>query len=124
MTPATVEENCPMMINIESVIDRLTEISRSMDPIGSAKKYRAQLEDIVSKSEEAYNNPDFDVQKAVREIVRDYIKRALHREHTLSDAAHLLGLSNYQTLKNWMEKYDIEKPKRAERRRANRRESS
>lgn len=112
-----------MMINIESVIDRLTEISRSMDPIGSAKKYRAQLEDIVSKGE-GYNNPDFDVQKAVREIVRDYIKRALQREHTLSDTAHLLGLSNYQTLKNWMEKYDIEKPKRAERRRANRRESS
>lgn len=49
-----------------------------------------------------------DIKEVIADISREYIQRAL--EFTAGNktrAAQLLGLKNYQTLKNWMEKYDI-----------------
>ena len=51
---------------------------------------------------------DFDVQAAINEIKRDYVLRALSRTKNVSEATKLLGLKNYQTLQNWMDKLRIE----------------
>ena len=49
---------------------------------------------------------DFDVQAAINEIKR--VLRALSRTKNVSEATKLLGLKNYQTLQNWMDKLRIE----------------
>jgi len=51
---------------------------------------------------------DFDVQTAIDNIKRDYVERALTRSRNVSSAAKLLGLQNYQTLQNWMDKLEID----------------
>lgn len=51
----------------------------------------------------------FDFNELVSEVYRHYIERALRESHgNKRKAAELLGLKNYQTLSNWMEKYHIE----------------
>ena len=50
---------------------------------------------------------DFDVQTAINEVKRDYVLRALSRTKNVSEAAKLLGLKNYQTLQNWMDKLGV-----------------
>ena len=51
---------------------------------------------------------DFDVQTAIDNIKRDYVERALTRSKNVTEAAKLLGLKNYQTLQNWMEKLGVD----------------
>lgn len=51
---------------------------------------------------------DFDVQTAIDNIKRDYVERALTRSKNVTEAAKLLGLKNYQTLQNWMDKLEID----------------
>ena len=51
---------------------------------------------------------DFDVQTAIDNIKRDYVERALTRSKNVTGAAKLLGLKNYQTLQNWMDKLEID----------------
>ena len=42
------------------------------------------------------------------EVARHYLKRAVaHTRGNKSEAARLLGLSSYQTLSNWLQKYDV-----------------
>ncbi len=49
-----------------------------------------------------------DIQDLIGEFVSDYIRRALDCSgQNKTRAAQLLGLKNYQTLNNWMEKYGI-----------------
>lgn len=49
-----------------------------------------------------------DIQDVISDLVRHYIPKALtHSNGSKSKAAELLGLKNYQTLTNWMEKYDV-----------------
>ncbi|WP_417436581.1 sigma 54-interacting transcriptional regulator, partial [Idiomarina abyssalis] len=49
-----------------------------------------------------------DIQNIISELVRNYIPKALaHTGGNKSKAAELLGLKNYQTLTNWMDKYDV-----------------
>ncbi|WP_036239984.1 sigma-54 interaction domain-containing protein [Marinospirillum insulare] len=49
-----------------------------------------------------------DIQNIIGELTSNYIRRALELSgHNKTRAAELLGLKNYQTLSNWMEKYDI-----------------
>ena len=58
---------------------------------------------------EAVINPDdFDVQGAINNVKRNYIERAMARSNTVSEAAKLLGLRNYQTLQNWMNKLGVD----------------
>lgn len=49
-----------------------------------------------------------DIQEIIGEITRQYISEALKKtNNNKTRAAELLGLKNYQTLNNWMEKYGI-----------------
>lgn len=49
-----------------------------------------------------------DIQEVIGEVVSEYIRRALDSSgQNKTRAAQLLGLKNYQTLNNWMEKYGI-----------------
>lgn len=49
-----------------------------------------------------------DIQEIIGEVSARYIRRALeYSGQNKTRAAQLLGLRNYQTLKNWMEKYGI-----------------
>ena len=50
----------------------------------------------------------FDLQEVLGDVTRNYLKRALLLTHgNKTEAAKLLGLSNYQTFTNWMKKYDL-----------------
>ena len=49
---------------------------------------------------------DFDMNAALDKVKRNYIERALTKTKTLSEAADLLGFSNYQTLQNWIDRLE------------------
>jgi hypothetical protein len=56
------------------------------------------------------NDPDdFDVYSAIDNVKRNYIERALTRSRNVGEASKLLGIRNYQTLQNWMEKLGMDK---------------
>jgi transcriptional regulator with PAS, ATPase and Fis domain len=49
------------------------------------------------------------ITEIISNLCRHYIEQALNISNgSKSKAAELLGLKNYQTLSNWMEKYSIE----------------
>lgn len=49
-----------------------------------------------------------DIKEVIADISREYIQRALEfTAGNKTQAAQLLGLKNYQTLNNWMEKYGV-----------------
>lgn len=49
-----------------------------------------------------------DINEIISDLCTHYIKRALEVSNgSKSKAAELLGLKNYQTLGNWMEKYGV-----------------
>jgi len=50
----------------------------------------------------------FDINEIIGELTKSYVVKAMERCHgNKSKAAALLGLKNYQTLNNWIEKYNI-----------------
>jgi transcriptional regulator with PAS, ATPase and Fis domain len=49
-----------------------------------------------------------DLQELIREVASHYLGRALQATHgNKTQAARMLGISNYQTLTNWMDKYGV-----------------
>jgi DNA-binding NtrC family response regulator len=51
---------------------------------------------------------DLRLNELLSEVATHYLKRALvEAQGNKSEAARLLGLSSYQTLSNWLEKYDV-----------------
>lgn len=49
-----------------------------------------------------------DINEILKEVSRHYIERALKENHgNKSKAAAMLGLKNYQTLNNWIDRYDV-----------------
>jgi len=51
----------------------------------------------------------FTLQQALTEVTQHYLRKALEQAHgNKSEAAKLVGLPSYQTLTNWLKKYDIE----------------
>lgn len=51
----------------------------------------------------------FTLQQALTEVAQHYLRKALEQAHgNKSEAAKLVGLPSYQTLTNWLKKYDIE----------------
>jgi DNA-binding NtrC family response regulator len=51
----------------------------------------------------------FTLQQALTEVAQHYLRKALEKAHgNKSEAAKLVGLPSYQTLTNWLKKYDIE----------------
>lgn len=54
----------------------------------------------------------FQIQDVFGEVARHYLSRALEECHgNKTQAAKLVGLSNYQTFSNWMERYDVPAPR-------------
>jgi transcriptional regulator with PAS, ATPase and Fis domain len=69
-------------------------------PIGNSS-----VNDIINHS----LGDGFDINKLVDGVKINYIKRALKEAGgKLSMASELLGLENYQTLKNWLKRYDLD----------------
>ena len=62
----------------------------------------------ISDEHAAIDPDDFDVQGAIDNVKRNYIERAMTRSKNVTEAAKLLGLKNYQTLQNWMEKLGVD----------------
>ncbi|MEZ4458623.1 MAG: sigma 54-interacting transcriptional regulator [bacterium] len=55
--------------------------------------------------------PDFDVQAALDDVARGYLRRAMQlHDGNKTQAAKALGLNNYQTLTNWMRRLGVEGP--------------
>lgn len=53
-------------------------------------------------------NESFDIQDVIGEVARHYIKRAMQEaKDNKTLAAEKLGLASYQTLKSWIEKYQV-----------------
>lgn len=51
----------------------------------------------------------FNLQRALDEVAQHYLRRALEQAHgNKSEAAKLVGLPSYQTLTNWLKKYDLD----------------
>jgi DNA-binding protein Fis len=51
----------------------------------------------------------FKVADVLANVARHYLSRAMREaDGNLTKAASLVGLANYQTLKNWLEKYKVE----------------
>jgi transcriptional regulator with PAS, ATPase and Fis domain len=62
----------------------------------------------ISDEHDAIDPDDFDVQGAIDNMKRNYIERAMTRSKNVTEAAKLLGLKNYQTLQNWMDKLGVD----------------
>jgi transcriptional regulator with PAS, ATPase and Fis domain len=51
----------------------------------------------------------FTLQQALTEVAQHYLRKALEQAHgNKSEAAKLVGLPSYQTLTNWLKKYDLD----------------
>lgn len=60
--------------------------------------------DVLGKS---FDN-SFNIQEVIDGVVQHYVKRALtESQGNKTKAASMLGLSSYQTLKNWIEKHNV-----------------
>jgi transcriptional regulator with PAS, ATPase and Fis domain len=50
-----------------------------------------------------------DLREIMKEVAVHYLQRGLEKaNHNKTKTAHILGLPNYQTLTNWLKKYDLE----------------
>jgi DNA-binding NtrC family response regulator len=67
---------------------------------------------LTGRSSGILNQPleeGFSLEKIMAEVARHYLIRAVKDAHgSKTKAAKLVGLSNYQTLTNWMKKYGLE----------------
>lgn len=51
----------------------------------------------------------FNIQEVISKVARHYLKLAIEQSHgNKTEAARLVGLSNYQTFTNWMHKYKVD----------------
>jgi len=96
------------MMCMHYALDRLRGIVTQTDLYDFINEIEDNLEVNAQQRSVNYYNPnnfdDFDVQGAIDDVKRDYINRAMKESKNVSEAAKLLGLKNYQTLQNWMEK--------------------
>jgi transcriptional regulator with PAS, ATPase and Fis domain len=64
------------------------------------------------QSESILNRPlgqGFDLPQVISDVARHYLQRAMTEAHgNKSEAAKLVGLPSYQTLTNWLRKYDLD----------------
>lgn len=67
-----------------------------------------QMPEVETGLPQLDSNQSIDIQEVIGGVVVRYIREALAcTGHNKTRAAQLLGLKNYQTLNNWMEKYGI-----------------
>ena len=80
--------------------DKITEL----DIESALFKSPSQTSSILDRN---FDN-SFSIQFVIDDVVRHYITRALEETGgNRTKAASLLGLSNYQTLSNWIKKHDV-----------------
>jgi len=84
------------------LLDRLEGVTTQSDLSDLRDEFQGYLP--LDQYEESY-----DVNSALDDVKRDYIRRAIDKSKNLKNAANLLGLKSYQVLQNWMYKLDIEK---------------
>lgn len=82
------------------------------DSIRSEDIRDALIPPVLAKASNILNRPmedNFDLQELLGVVARHYLGRALDDARgNKTQAAKILGLSNYQTLSNWLKKYDVE----------------
>ncbi|KAF5038356.1 Regulatory protein AtoC [anaerobic digester metagenome] len=82
------------------------------DTIRSEDVREALIPALSTKAPDILNRPmedDFDLQELMGIVARHYLNRALDDAHgNKTQAAKILGISNYQTLTNWLKKYGVE----------------
>lgn len=81
------------------------------DSIRSEDVREALIPAALTKNSDILNRPmedDFDLQELMGIVARHYLGRALDDAHgNKTQAAKILGISNYQTLTNWLKKYGV-----------------
>jgi DNA-binding NtrC family response regulator len=52
---------------------------------------------------------DLNLQTIISDVAQHYLRRAMKESQgNKTEAARLVGLSSYQTLSNWLEKYEVQ----------------
>lgn len=81
------------------------------DSIRSEDVREALIPAVLTKDTDILNRPmedGFDLQELMGLVARHYLGRALDDAHgNKTQAASMLGISNYQTLTNWLKKYGV-----------------
>lgn len=106
------------------VLERLEDIKTQSD----LDEFKDEIKHNLKVNEDYRNNPnkisdlpfetepfetepfqDFDVYSAIDKVKRDYIERALSQSKNIGEASKMLGVKNYQTMQNWMDKLGMDK---------------
>jgi len=83
------------------VLERLEDVRTQTD----LDDFMKELREVVIDYEKSIGNitEDFDIHAALKDVKVDYIERALRKSgNNYTRAAEILGMSNRQTLKNWV----------------------
>ena len=83
------------------VLERLEDVRTQTD----LDEFMQELRNVVIAYEKSIGNitEDFDIHAALKDVKVDYIERALRKSgNNYTRAAEILGMSNRQTLKNWV----------------------
>ena len=88
-------------VSIWYVLERLEDVRTQTD----LDDFMKELREVVIDYEKSIGNitEDFDIHAALKDVKVDYIERALRKSgNNYTRAAEILGMSNRQTLKNWV----------------------
>ena len=88
-------------VDIWYVLERLEDVRTQTD----LDEFMQELREVVIDYEKSIGNitEDFDIHAALKDVKVDYIERALRKSgNNYTRAAEILGMSNRQTLKNWV----------------------
>ena len=88
-------------VDIWYVLERLEDVRTQTD----LDEFMQELRNVVIAYEKSIGNvtEDFDIHAALKDVKVDYIERALRKSgNNYTRAAEILGMSNRQTLKNWV----------------------
>ena len=88
-------------VSIWYVLERLEDVRTQTD----LDEFMQELREVVIDYEKSIGNitEDFDIHAALKDVKVDYIERALRKSgNNYTRAAEILGMSNRQTLKNWV----------------------
>lgn len=102
--------------NVRELQNTLTRLAITSEgqAVSREEAEAALLESPGHTTERVLNRPltaDFSLSEVIGEVSRHYLERALVETHgNKTAAAKLLGMANYQTLKNWLKKYDNGEP--------------
>ena len=88
-----------------------TDLDEFKDEIRNDLEVNSQwrsVNDYNPNISEVIEPDDFDVYRAIDDVKRNYIERALTRSKNIGEASKMLGVRNYQTLQNWIVKLGVD----------------